>query len=535
MQILPARFDKSELPLMLAVLLVIIAIAGCGGDGTRTAESRQPPRKARTASKSTAAPKYPIGGAGQTDSKPTVTSKLPTPKLDETRSLADLVTDGPGNDADAAAKTPVVLTVTPRGKGLPINDNKAFATGIRKLTSEHLTLYTDVPPSSEVDELPDAFDAAVPLWCEYFEVDPLDVMDWHMTGFVMQEKARFQGAGMLPADLPAFANGFQRGRYLWLYDQADAYYRRHLLLHEGTHAFMGLIVGGLGPPWYAEGMAELLGTHHWQEGKLTLAYMPKEKTETPGWGRIKIVKDELAAGRGMMPDNIMAYNAQAHLRNEPYGWCWALAAFYDSHPRSQKAFRQLRKMVRTAGLTQWFKQQVRDDWADLSEDWQLFVMNLEYGYDVERSAIVRKTAQAMPPSGATATIAADRGWQSTGILLTEGLSYDIRATGRYQVAETKDDVAQTSKIWWCEPGGVTIHYFQGRPLGMLLGAVRNDAEPLGGSTPLLAPETIGLGKIFTPQTSGTLYLKINESPADLSDNQGQITVRVQPAHEVPDQ
>jgi hypothetical protein len=268
-------------------------------------------------------------------------------------------------------------------------------------------------------------------------------------------------------------------------------------------------------------MAELLGTHQWRDGKLTLAYMPGQKTETPGWGRIRIVKDQLAAGNGKWPADIMNYGPQAHLRNEPYGWCWALAAFYDSHPRSQKAFRALRTKVRTADLTQWFQQQVEEFRADLSEDWQLFVMNIEYGYDIERSAIVRKTAQAVPPSGATATLAADRGWQSTGILLTEGSTYDIRGTGRYQVAVTNDE------IWWCEPGGVTIHYYQGRPLGVLLAAVRNDSEPLGGSTPLLAPGTIGLGTTYTPQSTGTLYLKINESAADLSDNQGQITVRVQ--------
>jgi hypothetical protein len=382
-------------------------------------------------------------------------------------------------------------------------------------------LYTDVPAIPEVDELPAVFDAAVPLWCEYFEVDPMDATDWHMTGFVIRERARFQGAGMLPDDLPPFSNGFQRGRHLWLYDQPTAYYRRHLLLHEGTHAFMDLIVGGLGPPWYAEGMAELLGTHQWQEGKLTLAHMPGQKTETPGWGRIKIVKDQLADGNGMMPDDIMRYGPQAHLRNEPYGWCWALTAFFDSHPRTQDAFRELRKKIRTADLTQWFRQQVEDDWGDLSEDWQVFVMNIEYGYDIARSAIVRKSAQAVPPSGATATIAADRGWQSTGIRLAAGSTYRLDATGRYQIAET-------SKIWWCEPGGVTIHYYQGRPLGVLLGAVRDHSQPLKGLSPLVKPQTIGLGTTIRPRHDGTLYLKINESAAELSDNQGQITLRVQP-------
>ncbi|MBC8874121.1 MAG: hypothetical protein H8E44_32175 [Planctomycetes bacterium] len=525
MQMMPSRPDKREnrsLPLTFLVTLVILAIAGCGdsGNGTPTAKSPSPRKNTQAKVEASGKSNLPTVRPGQFEPKAITTSKLPTPKLDERRSLADLANQDDGGDGGAAAKKPIVLTVTPRGKRLPIDDTKAAVAGIRKLIGKHLTLYTDVPPSPEVDELPAAFDAAVPLWCKYFEVDPMNAMDWHMTGFVIQEKARFQGAGMLPDDLPPFINGFQRGRYVWLYGQPTAYYRRHLLLHEGTHAFMDLIVGGLGPPWYAEGMAELLGTHQWQDGELTLAYMPRQKTETPGWGRIKIVKDELAAGNGMMPANILEYGPQAHLRNEPYGWCWALAAFFDSDPRTQKAFRELRKKIRTEDITQWFRQQVQDDWADLSEDWQVFVMNIDYGYDIARSVIVRKTAQAVPASGATATISADRGWQSTGILLTAGTTYRIDATGQYQVAET-------SEIWWCEPGGVTIHYFQGRPLGLLLGAVRDHSQPLEGMSPLVKPRPIGLGTTLEPEVSGTLYLKINESPAELGDNQGQITVRVQ--------
>ncbi len=139
-------------------------------------------------------------------------------------------------------------------------------------------------PGPDVDDLTDAFDRAVPEWCRYFELDPARAAGWQMTGFVMHEKNCFVGAGMLPADLPPFPNGYSRGRYLWLYDQPDGYYRRHLLLHEGTHAFMGQFLGALGPPWYAEGMAELLGTHRWQGGVLTLGYVPQDKIGDAGLG-----------------------------------------------------------------------------------------------------------------------------------------------------------------------------------------------------------------------------------------------------------
>jgi hypothetical protein len=291
------------------------------------------------------------------------------------------------------------------------------------------------------------------------------------------------------------------------------------VLHEGTHAFMDLVLGELGPAWYAEGTAELMGTHCWQDGRLTLRYMPPDKTATPGWGRIKIVKDEVAAGRGMMPTNILQYGPQAHLRNEPYGWCWAFAAFLDAHPKYQQAFRTLRAQLGRGNLTQTLEQALSRDWGELSEEWQLFVMNLEYGYDVARAAIVRKPAQVIRPSGSTAVIQADRGWQSSGLRLDAGVAYQITATGRYQIGET-------TGIWWCEPGGVTIRYYQGLPIGTLQGAVRDDQQPLRGLTPLAKPQTIGLAHTLTPQKSGTLYLKINESAADLGDNQGQITVHV---------
>jgi hypothetical protein len=62
---------------------------------------------------------------------------------------------------------------------------------------------------------------------------------------------------------------------------------------------------------------------------------------------------------------------------------------------------------------------------------------------------------------------------------------------------------------------------------MLLGAVRDDQQPLAGLTPLVKPAPIGLGRDLTPQSGGTLYLKINESAADLSDNRGEVIVRIQ--------
>ena len=107
-----------------------------------------------------------------------------------------------------------------------------------------------------------------------------------MTGYVMKSRERFEQAGLVSSKLPPFKSGYSSGDELWLYDQTSDYYRRHLLLHEGTHCFVNDFFGGSGPPWYAEGLAELCGTHRLEDGKLTLGYMPKSRREAPGWGRI---------------------------------------------------------------------------------------------------------------------------------------------------------------------------------------------------------------------------------------------------------
>jgi len=399
-----------------------------------------------------------------------------------------------------------------------IDDAKAGAVGIRKLASKRLTLYTDLLSTPEVDELPGMFDQAFPQWCEYFGIDAAKYPAWRMTGFLMKDKDRFRRTGLLPGDLPPFPNGFARNDELWLYEQTDDYYRRHLLLHEGTHGLMNTILGGCGPPWYMEGIAELLATHRWAEGQLTLGWVPPSRQHAPGWGRVRMIRDAVAEGRAMSLRGVIEYPPQAHRQNEPYAWCWAAALLMDRHPRYQQRFRQLKRIVLTHDFNRRFFAAMGDDWNRLCEEWRLMVADLEYGYDVARTAVDFTPGRPLPDGGTTLTVAADRGWQNTGLRLEAGTSYRLRASGRYQV----DDEPQT---WWCEPGGVSIRYYHGRPLGMLLAAIRPE-RPAPGSTPLLESTAVGLGTRLTPRQTGTLYLKINDSAGELDDNVGELRVEV---------
>ena len=396
--------------------------------------------------------------------------------------------------------------------------------GIRKVAGEYLTLYTDLPPGPSIDALPSAFDQAVPQWCRYFDVPPAAVENWRTNGYLIKNKDRFQRGGLYPYDLPPFLHGFQRAAELWLYEQPSDYYRRHLLLHEGTHAFMKRALGGAGPPWYMEGMAELLATHRWnqEDSTLTLRYFPRDKDEVPYWGRIKKIHDELKQGRKPTLPEIMRYDTRDHLRVAPYAWCWAATAFLDHHPRYQGPFRQLRQFAYDSSLqfSRRYAAHIEADGPLLEREWQLFVANLVYGYDVEREALQRKPAADLPVEGAIVKIAANRGWQSTGLRLQANKSYRIEARGRYQIA-------RESQILWCEPNGITLRYHRGRPLGLLLGEVVAEEQPVRGAVRLIKPKTIGLSCRLPVTRAGTLYLRVNDSPAELADNAGELSIRIQ--------
>ena len=389
---------------------------------------------------------------------------------------------------------------------------------------KHLVLYTDLPSSPAIDELPLVFDLAVPQWSAYFSVADPQSGPWKVAGYLIQDKERFRRAGLIPADLPEFLHGFHRGAEMWLYEQPSEYYRRHLLLHEGTHAFMMWSLGGAGPPWYMEGTAELFATHRWQDGQLKLRTFPPTKIDVPEWGRIKIVKDDVRANRGRTLMDIMHYDSRAHRRVEPYGWCWAAAAFLDNHPAYQQRFRELQKHARDADpiFSERFVGWFRDDGQQLWREWQWFVANIDYGFDVAREAIQRKPVSPLSMDGTTVQVAADRGWQSTGVRMETTHQYHIAASGRYQLGTQP-------KIWWSEPNGVTIRYHRGQPLGTVLGAIVDESNPQATDNGFLAAIPIGTGMELTPALSGTLYLRINDAPNELSDNQGAAVVQISAA------
>jgi hypothetical protein len=404
-----------------------------------------------------------------------------------------------------------------------VNDARAAAVGIRRLDGRHLTLYTDLPSNAEVDRLPAVFDRAVPRWAAYFGVPESKTTDWRMQAFLITDRDRFASLGLMPAGREEFRNGFSLGRELWMVEQSTPYYRRHLLLHEGTHGFMASLLGGCGPGWYMEATAELMATHRLDDraGELTLRYFPTDRREVPMLGRIKLVRDAYAADRALALPAVMEIDNRVVLSNEQYAWCWALARLLDDHPRYRERFRSLNQHVLDRQFNEHFRELYAEDWSDLAVEWQLFVATLEHGHDVARTAIDFRGGTPLRAGKKMVNVEAERGWQPSGVHLEAGRKYRVTATGRYQIAKEGD------AIWWCEPGGVTIEYHAGQPLGKLLGAIDTRAGDSTTAAGFLRPLSLGLEATIEPEQGGTLYLRLNDSPAALDDNEGGARVTIE--------
>jgi hypothetical protein len=404
---------------------------------------------------------------------------------------------------------------------MEIDEERVIANGIRRLESKHVIIYTDIRDRADVDELGQVFDLGVAQLCEYFEVEPESLEGWQVSAFLMQDKEKFRKAGLYPETLPDFPAGYNLGHHMWVYLQPGDYYTRHLLLHEATHAFMQWNLGGSGVAWYSEGMAEMLGVHRWKQGQLQMNYRLRGKEEAEYWGRVKIINEDVAAGEAKTLEQVLRINSISFRNVRSYAWAWAACKFFSQHPLSKSQFANLQSHADdlTGGFNRRFYRAVRNDWETLKKDWQLYISEMDYGISVEQLSIFDAGAG---DDDSSFSIDATRGWQKTSFVVEAGKSYTIMARGRYQIAD-KD------QPWPCEPGGITIEYYRGQPLGMLMaGMIGNDeeADAALGADGLVRQKAIGLRGTFTAESNGVLCFRVNESPAKLDDNSGTLVVNI---------
>ncbi len=415
-----------------------------------------------------------------------------------------------------AAPQNAEMQIVPRDD---VDEQKLSANGIRTINGKHVAIHADVRERPDIDELASVFDQAVPQWCRYFGVDESAIEPWKLGASVILDPSRFERAGLFPADLPKFLAGYQRGSQIWLYVQQGDYYTRHLLLHEGTHAFMNQFLGGLGAPWYSEGMAELIGLNEWRDGKLTIAHGVTHRDEVPYWGRVALIRKAVEKGELRTLEEVMLIPGSAFRQVESYAWAWAACEFLSHHPLSEKCFADLSSHCSDDPETfnRRLTEPLQADWPELEFQWRQFLIEIDYGYDVSRAAIAPANASSEKP-GTEFLIAADRGWQSTGLQVTKGKSLTITASGEFQIA-------RDTEPWPCQANGVTLEYYRGLPLGRLIAAILPSSAPDGSIADLVVID-VGNQATIIPNLDGRLLLRLNESPAHWRDNAGNIKVHV---------
>ena len=401
--------------------------------------------------------------------------------------------------------------------------------GLRVLQGDHLTLITDRPvrAGDGVEELPRIFDAAWKTWCQHFDLDLAAHREWRACGCLVVDRERFREAGLLPDAIPDFANGFCDRHRFWMADQSNPAYRRHLLLHEGVHAFTITLRGLNTQPWYIEGIAEYLATHRLDADpapeQSTTGFvstpMPSRSTDVEQLGRIEMLRG-LKPGTCPGLDDVFATPAANHGDLSAYAASWAAVALLSLHPAHAPTFATVQRGSLDADFTERLVHAPGWDAARASRDFDAFLSELDYGYDFNRSQIDWSSGRPLDVRQ-QALVGGDQGWQHSGWSVSKGDRYTLRATGRCTIGRLPEMALES------EADGISLRWYRGRPLGRLLLRqwVHGDTA---ADRPRFAVLAEGATGDFRAMTDGVIYLKINEPPGELADNAGRLTVELAP-------
>lgn len=411
---------------------------------------------------------------------------------------------------------------------------RARRAGLRTLESRRLVLVTDRPQRDDdgVSELPAVFDQAFDTWCRHFRIAPETLPTWRAFGCLVVDRERFRAAGLLPPEIPEFANGYCDRNRFWLLDQSNPAYRRHLLLHEGVHAFTLTARSLAAPTWYTEGIAEHLATHRLErdtqgDPRFVPTAIPRQAADVEQLGRIEQLRRLRIGREAPSLEDVFSTPPGDHRDLSAYAASWAAVTLLSGHPAHAETFARLEAgglgpdlTARLAALPAW-------NAARAGRDFDAFTQELDYGYDLPRMAIDWAAGVALVRPEAIAVDPA-RGWQNTGLAVRAGAEITVSATGRYRIGVLEDTPPGETTVLESEASGISLRWYRGRPIGRLLVAQWN-AAPADGDRPRFEILAAGPQATFRAVVDGPLYCRINEPPGALADNAGRLSVTLAPA------
>ncbi len=353
--------------------------------------------------------------------------------------------------------------------------DRAAKLNIRRVAFGRVAFYTDLPPSAEVDQIPQALDAAVPLLCEIFHADPAPFENWKVEAFLMRDVDAFIEIKALEG-APRFLYGYSDRDRIFAKEQGTDYYNRFLLMHELVHTFMHEYFGDLNPRWYSEGVAEYLALHHWSPKKgLELARFPVSETAYPGFGRLRQIRQILKTRRAPSILDIMSFAPRDYEQVSSYAWSWAFVSFLSRSPKYRDVAEVLPYWMVANDPNALFIDAIGDRWGELEYDWADFLEQLDYEYDFEATAIDSEPLLSSAPTeeelrkGVVVSVDPTRGWLDSGVRAAQGAKYKLTIAGRF-----KFYLESAKKSFDFEGTGATIEYVAGRPSGRVRAVVAPD-------------------------------------------------------------
>jgi hypothetical protein len=253
--------------------------------------------------------------------------------------------------------------------------------------------------------------------------------------------------------------------------------------------------------------------------------LPDRAADVEQLGRVERLRRLHATQAAPSLEAVLAATTSGHGDISAYAANWAAVTMLARHPRYARQFVAVERGPLDAALTERLAETDGWDEARASRDFDAFTADVDYGYDFARSAIDWSPGRPLTAT-AEAQVDATRGWQNTGLRLAAGRRYSLTATGRCTLGAVTDPASGRSTPLESEARGISLRWHRGRPIGRLIAAQWVD-RPVAGR-PRFEPLAEGGSATFTAGVDGPLYLMINESPGELADNAGGLSVRVSP-------